>query len=92
MKVYICGNKNNSPEFDRIETLLREKGHVPINPIKVLLALPKELSNSDFTVIAFELIRVCDAIYLLENWKTDLFARLEAAHAKRLERELLSSI
>lgn len=89
MKVYICGNRHHERELYNTEVLLRQQGHIPINPIKVLYALPKEINNSDFTVIAFELIRICDALYLIEGWEKDLFASMELAHAKRMEKEII---
>lgn len=89
MKVYICGNRDNEAQFYEAEEQLRAAGHIPINPIKVIYALPAEINNSEFTVITFEIIRVCDAVYLLSGWEKDLVARMEAAQAKRAEKEIL---
>ena len=89
MKVYICGNRQYEHEFYKAEVLLRHQEHIPVNPIKILHALPEEISNSDFTVIAFELIRISDAVYLLDEWENDLFATMELAHAKRMEKEII---
>jgi len=88
MKVYILGNKENKKNFDEAERFLRQKGHVPINPIKIAYALPEEINNSELTVILFEVIKVCDAIYPLDGWEKDLFARLEMGHAERMERKI----
>jgi len=90
MKVFICGNKLHEQAFMIAERLLRQQGHIPINPVKLLYALPTEISNSDFTVLSFETIRISDAIYLIEGWEKDLFASMELAHAKRLEKEILN--
>lgn len=90
MKVYICGSRQREHEFYKAEVLLRHHGHIPVNPIKILHALPEEISNSDFTVIAFELIRICDALYLIDGWEKDLFASMELAHAKRMEKEIMN--
>lgn len=89
MKVYICGNRQYEHEFYKAEVLLRHQGHIPVNPIKILHALPEEISNSDFTVIAFELIRISHAVYLLDKWENDLFATMELAHSKRMEKEII---
>ena len=89
MKVYICGSRQREHEFYKAEVLLRHHGHIPVNPIKILHALPEEISNSDFTVIAFELIRISDAVYLLDKWENDLFASMELAHSKRMEKEII---
>ena len=90
MKVFICGNKHLEQAFFDAEVLLRQQGHIPINPVKLLYALPKELSNSDFTVISFETIRISDAVYLIEDWEKDLLASMELAHAKQLAKEILN--
>lgn len=88
MKVFICGDKSHAEDFENAERLLRQSGHIPISPLKLLQALPEEISNSDFAVITFEVIRICEAVYLISGWEGDLFARMELAHAKRLEREI----
>lgn len=89
MRVYICGNKDDRKRFKQAEILLSEQGHAVVNPIRVIYALPKDLNNSDFTIIAFELIRICDALYLMEGWENDITARLEVAHAKRNMKTIL---
>ncbi len=89
MKVYICGNHKNRKDFKKAESELRNKGYVPINPVKIMYALPEEINNADFTIITFELIRISDAVYLLEGWENDLIARMEVAHAKRNEKDIL---
>ena len=90
MKVYICGSKKKRKQFKKAEKELRELGHIPVNPVKVIYALPEEINNADFTIIAFEIIRVCDAVYLLDGWDKDLVARLEKAHADREEKMILT--
>ena len=90
MKVYIIGNKQDTAAFEHAEMSLQQQGFIPINPLKILQALPAEINNSDFTVIAFEIIRVCDAVYFLTGWEKDFFARMEASHAKRTAKEVIS--
>lgn len=90
MKVYIIGDREKEEEFEEAEQFLRKRGHAPVNPLKIIQALPEEINNSDFTLIAFELIRVCDAVYLLSGWSGDLFARMERTQAIRGEKEVLN--
>ena len=59
--------------------------------LRWLDALPEEIHNSDFTVITFEIIRISDAVYLIDGWKKDLLSSMELAHAKRLEKEILNT-
>ena len=86
MKVYILGNKEDEKSFNEAEQRLRQKGHFPVNPIKIDYALPEEINNSELTAILFEVIRVCDAVYPLDGWEKDLFARLEMGQAQRTEK------
>ena len=90
MKVYICGDKSRTQEFEEAEKFLVLHGYAPVNPLKVIQALPGEMNNSDVTVIMFEIIRVCEVVYLLNDWDKDLFARLEYAQAQRMEKEILN--
>ncbi len=89
MKVYICGDRENRKQFRAAEKELRDRGHIPINPVRVMYALPKEINNADFTVVAYELIRICDAVHVLDGADKCLFARMELAHAKSMEKEIV---
>lgn len=86
MKVYIVGDRNKPENFEVAEQLLIQSGHAPVNPVKVMQILPGKITNADFTIIAFEFIKICDAVYLLNGWEKDLFARMECAQAKREEK------
>ncbi len=89
MKAFICGNKENAKQYRRAEAALRKKGYVPINPVKVMYGLPKEINNSDFTVIEIELVRISDVVYLLPDWDKDLTERIVLAQAKKMEKEII---
>lgn len=90
MKIYICGDKSDRKQFKRAEQMIKKQGSIPINPIRVMYALPEEINNADFTIIAYELIHVCEAVYCLAGWENDLIARMEMAYAKRNEKKILS--
>ena len=89
MKVYIVGDRSRTEEFEKAEQLLEQRGHAPVNPVKVLQVLPRKITNADFTIIAFEFIKICDAVYILDGWEKDLFARMEFAQAEREEKIIL---
>ena len=90
MKVYIVGDRNKPEEFEAAEQELSQRGYAPVNPVKVMEVLPGKITNADFTIIAFEFIKICDAVYLLDGWDKDLFARMEYAQAEREEKEILN--
>lgn len=89
MKVYIVGDRNRPEDFEEAEQLLTQRGYAPINPVKVMQVLPGKITNADFTIIAFEFIKICDAVYLLDGWEKDLFARMEYAQAEREEKPVI---
>lgn len=89
MKVYIVGDRSRTEEYEKAEQLLEQRGYAPVNPVKIMQVLPGKITNADFTIIAFEFIKICDAVYLLNGWEKDLFARMEFAQAEREEKIIL---
>lgn len=91
-KIYLIGEKE-SPEargkFKEAEENLTAAGNTVINPMKIIDALPVGISNSEFIVVATELIRISDAVFFIEGYEHDLIASLERANAQRLEKEIL---
>ena len=55
MKVYICGKRANKAQFYKAEEELINAGYSPINPLKVIEALPKEINNPAETGVGTEL-------------------------------------
>lgn len=60
MKVYICGDKSDRKRFKQAERMIKEEGNIPINPVRVIYALPPEVNKADFTIVAYELIHISD--------------------------------
>lgn len=89
MKVYIVGDRNRPEDFEAAEQMLLQRGYAPVNPVKVMQVLPRKITNADFTIIAFEFIKICDAVYLLDGWEGDLFSRMEYAQAEREEKTVI---
>ena len=90
MKVYLLGNKNDPELLGKIEEDLIKRGYVVVNPSKISNALPKEITNSEFASILFEVIYICDAVYVVEGWEKDFTARIEKSRAEYLWKEFLS--
>lgn len=89
MKVWIIGNAEKQDAYYKAEKKLKDAGHIVINPVRIIHALPVGINNSDFTTIAFEFIRICDAVYLINGYQKDLIANMQFAHAKRNEKTFL---
>lgn len=89
-KIYICGDKSNRKQFKQAERIIRKRGDIPINPLRVMYALPEEINKADFTILAYEMIRISDKVYCMEGWANDLTARMEMAHAQRNRKDILN--
>ena len=81
MKVYVAGKTrgiSNYPElFERAEKELQALGCVVINPS----ILPTGLDQGDYTKLGYAMMDVCEGIYLLNNWRDSVGAKLEHAYA-----------
>ena len=89
-KIYICGDKSNRKQFKKAEQFIREHGDIPINPIRVMYALPEEINNADYTILAYEMIRISDKVYCMNGWENDLMARMEMAYAQRNKKDIVN--
>lgn len=89
MKVLIIGALEEVDLFLQSEKWIRDHGDVPINPVKVLQALPIEMTNSDFAVILLELVRISDGVLVLPGWNNNLLATITKTNAERAEKEVI---
>lgn len=83
MKVYVAGKITGKPgyhaDFERAARALRKKGHEVLIP-SVLPELPS-LTHDDYMHICYAMIDVCDAVYMLPDWKDSKGARMERVYA-----------
>jgi len=90
LKVYIAGKITDNPDyksqFAAAETMLRDKGFIPVSPA----VLPPGLEHHEYMTICFSMIDVCDGVYLLGNWKDSIGARMEKAYAFQHTKLLLA--
>lgn len=72
-KVYISGpisgTKDFHDRFNKAERELKRLGFNVINPVSVFYSLPDWFSYEDIMTVDFALLRTCDTIYMLKNWK-----------------------
>lgn len=88
MKVVILGNRSDEDLFTNAENRIRDDGDIPINPIKVMYALPEDISNADFIAVLIELVRISDAVMLIPGWEHDLASSIAKTNAERSEKEI----
>lgn len=87
MRVYISGKMTGLDKmrfkllFMKAEKELLAQGHDPINPARLS---DFNLTYAEFMAIDGELLRLCDAIYLLENWQDSNGAKVEKEYAESL--------
>lgn len=85
-KIYISGGISKVPNFleifEEAEEKLNENGFTPINPAKVLSALPEdETTHEEYMTVAFALLYICDSIYMLNGWEKSTGACMEYGFA-----------
>ena len=77
MKVYIAGKITGYPNykehFKRAEEHLKALGHTVMNPA----ILPEGFHWRDYMHICIPMLDVCEAIYLLNNWRDSDGAKIE---------------
>lgn len=84
MRVYISGaitgNDNYKEDFARAERELSAAGHEVINPVKLEDILP-QLTYEEYMKLDLALLDVCDAIFMLYDWKKSRGANREYGYA-----------
>ena len=81
-KVYIAGKitglKDYQNKFWVAKMILERQGHLVMNPA----VLPAGFDYEDYMKICFAMIDVCDAVYMLSNWRDSPGAIREYEYAK----------
>lgn len=78
MKVYIAGkirrDKNYKAKFAEAEEYLKELGHSVMNPA---VLPPSGFRHKEYMKICLAMLDVCDAVYMLPDWRKSKGARTE---------------
>lgn len=92
MRIYLSGKitglDNYKENFERAESVLRSYGHTVINPCKMGDIYP-DLEWDDYMCLDMALIRLCQAVYFLENWRNSKGSTIEHEYARMIGKELL---
>lgn len=92
MKVYVTGKINMDPievrkNLMRGEVNLRQQGHIVMTPRLVIDFSGFE--HHDTQKVCFAMIDVCDAIYMLKDWKESIEAREQLDYAKQWHKTIM---
>lgn len=93
MKIYIAGkisglNRSNViQKFEAAQKSLSKKGHQVFIPC--VLPAYEEVSHEDYLHICYAIIDVCDAVYMLSDWKQSEGARLEYEYAIENNKQII---
>lgn len=85
MKIYISGGITGCPgyyeRFAKAEHLIQQLGQTPINPAAVNSMLPANTDYEDYMKMAFTMLDMADAIYMMPGWKSSMGANREYGYA-----------
>ena len=93
MRVYISGKitgldiKVAESLFEQMENQLKDVGHNPINPCKILPYHPN-YTWEEYMLADVKMLFSCDAIVMLDNWHLSKGAKIEHAIAQQMGLEI----
>ena len=93
MKVYVSGKITGltpatfMKNFHRAEMCLIRDGHTVMNP--TVLSMNPGFSHGDYMHVCYAMVDVCDAVYMLRDWRDSKGAKLELEYARKLGKEIL---
>ena len=72
MRVYISGKITGDPnykeKFEKAEKHIESLGHIPINPAKLDLVMPKDATYIEFIEVCVQLLKFSDIVYFLSDF------------------------
>ncbi len=88
MKIYLSGPISGTVDymerFAEAERDLTNDGAIVVNPAKILSYLPEDTTWEQYMELSLVMLKMCDAICLLEGWESSNGAALENAEAVKL--------
>ena len=96
MKIYISGAITGTDDFMERFSIAQKKlerdGHDVVNPALVNSNLPKSTTYSEYMDMSICMLKMCDAIYLLEGWESSRGANLELIFAMLNDKKILYEV
>ena len=85
MKIYISGPitgiKGYMERFEKAEKMLKEAGHIAVNPAKVNAQLPKETTHAEYMKTSLAMLEMCDTVFFLKGWEESEGCNIEFEYA-----------
>lgn len=82
MKIYLAGKITGDPDYKRkfsaVEGVLRDYGHIVINPA----ILPEGLRPKEYMRICFSMIDAADIVAFIPDWDSSTGAKLECDYCE----------
>lgn len=97
MKIYIAGQITGLPldeargNFAEAEQKLKSMGYETVNPMSLERYHPDK-KWIDYMIESLELLRICDGIYLMDNWHLSEGAKIEKMAAAKMKLKFLTNI
>ena len=96
MKIYISGSITGTDDFMERFSIAQKKlerdEHEVVNPALVNSNLPKSTTYSEYMDMSICMLKMCDAIYLLEGWESSRGANLEIIFAMLNDKKILYEV
>lgn len=88
MKMYLSGPISGTADymerFAKAERELKNEEVIVVNPAKIFSHLPEDTTWEQYMELSLVMLKMCDAICLLEGWESSNGANLENAEAVKL--------
>lgn len=85
MRVYISGPitgvQDYMERFSKAQDELSYQGHSVYNPAAVCVMLPTCTTYEEYMKMAFTMLDMCDAVYMLPGWRKSFGANREYGYA-----------
>lgn len=85
MRVYISGAITGTDDymerFKETEDRLAKEGMSVINPARINSNMPEDTTYEEYMSVAFCLLDMCDAIYMMNGWQKSCGANREYGYA-----------